>query len=183
MRSRKGLRRTRRELRYMNRIMRAKKVWRWHGEEPRHWDRDGRPIDLHTWAKAFEDDAYRHVKATRFGTGERACMVSTIWRGVDFGFGATRAPGIYQTLLRIGDAPVLSGAHEILHGQEWLSTFEREALITHRAVAHWFEPVYAALNGRLIRAWGERGMRSAATIAEAIHEIAEARRAIERVGE
>lgn len=58
------------------------------------YDRDGRPLDLVSWAQLFEDDAYRRLRATDLGT----YWVSTIWTGFDPGLGIDHGapPRIYE---------------------------------------------------------------------------------------
>lgn len=65
-----------------------------------HWDRDGRPISLERWAELLERrESYRRVAATWLGDGPGAVQVSTVWIGIDYGFGETARPLIYETMV------------------------------------------------------------------------------------
>jgi hypothetical protein len=72
---------------------------------PRYYSRDGTPIfddalgpACLKWAALYEEQKYRIVQQNRTLYGER---LSTVWLGLDhsFGFGAMRAPVIFETML------------------------------------------------------------------------------------
>jgi len=61
-------------------------------------DDDGNPVpcsDLLTWAKWFEDDPARMVAKTKVGDQE----VSTVFLGLDHGWGTTHLPVLWETLV------------------------------------------------------------------------------------
>lgn len=59
-----------------------------------HWDKDGRPIPLLEWARLIEDPRYRRVG---FDTVKYGFRVSTVWLGIDYGFGVRRL--IFETMV------------------------------------------------------------------------------------
>lgn len=59
-----------------------------------HWDKDGMPIPLLVWARLLEDLNYRRVGFTVVKYGFR---VSTVWLGIDYGFGARKL--IFETMV------------------------------------------------------------------------------------
>ncbi len=59
-----------------------------------HWDKDGRPIPLLLWARLLEDMNYRRVG---FDTVKYGFRVSTVWLGIDYGFGIRRL--IFETMV------------------------------------------------------------------------------------
>ncbi len=59
-----------------------------------HWDKNGNSIPLLVWARLLEDLNYRRVGFTVVKYGFR---VSTVWLGIDYGFGARRL--IFETMI------------------------------------------------------------------------------------
>lgn len=59
-----------------------------------HWDKDGNPIPLLVWARLLEDMNYRRVGLDTVKYGFR---VSTVWLGIDYGFGARKL--IFETMV------------------------------------------------------------------------------------
>lgn len=57
------------------------------------YSRRGEPISLEEWAQAREHDTY--VELTRLGRRK----VSTIWLGIDHGWGAPGGPVIFETMI------------------------------------------------------------------------------------
>jgi len=58
-----------------------------------HYDRQGQPIDLMTWAKRLESD--RRVAKTTLADGK---WINTVWLGLDHGFGGG-PPLIFETMV------------------------------------------------------------------------------------
>ncbi len=87
-----------------------------------YYDRAGRPIPMLEWAKLFGDDAYKRVALTHVGD----VSVSTVWLGLDHGFGLGGVPLIFETM-------VFGGAHD---EDQWRWPTEAAALAGHdQAVA------------------------------------------------
>jgi hypothetical protein len=59
------------------------------------YDRQGQRIDLMTWARHVEDRQYSVVAQHWV----RGWMVSTVWLGLDHGFGMTPVPLIFETMI------------------------------------------------------------------------------------
>lgn len=59
------------------------------------YDRQGARIDLMTWAGKLEDREYSVVAQHWV----RGWMVSTVWLGLDHGFGGSPAPLIFETMI------------------------------------------------------------------------------------
>lgn len=59
-----------------------------------HYDKDGKPITMMECAELFEDKEYRRVEWTELGKDE---YVSTVWLGLDHGFGEER-PLIFESM-------------------------------------------------------------------------------------
>lgn len=71
---------------------------------PRYFDRAGNPMTFGEWAEAMNDDEYRRVAETMVGD----MWISTVWLGLDHGFGAITArayggergpPVIFETMV------------------------------------------------------------------------------------
>lgn len=60
-----------------------------------HFDRDGEPISLWEWCMLSESRDYKIVKRTRVGHAE----VSTVWLGIDHGWGMSDVPVIFETMI------------------------------------------------------------------------------------
>jgi len=59
------------------------------------YDRQGQRIDLMTWARHVEDRQYSVVAQHWV----RGWMVSTVWLGLDHGYGMTPVPLIFETMI------------------------------------------------------------------------------------
>lgn len=61
-----------------------------------YYARDGQPITMRRWCELMEDIAYRHVAATAITD---TIHVSTVWLGLDHGFGLHGGePIIFETM-------------------------------------------------------------------------------------
>jgi hypothetical protein len=80
------------------------------------YDREGNPISIEQWRLLFEDKRYQILKQTQIGT----LQVSTIWLGIDHGFGRTAEPLIFETMI--------FGSEE---DEQWRYPTEQEALAHH----------------------------------------------------
>lgn len=60
-----------------------------------HYARDGKPIDLHTFARLLANEEYKRVAEATVGP----YWVSTVWLGIDHGFGRQAAPVIFETMV------------------------------------------------------------------------------------
>lgn len=68
--------------------MRKKPIW---------FRRDGKPIhDVLTWAKLFENLAYKRVAETLLEDGTR---ISTVWLGLNHNFSENEPPLIFETMV------------------------------------------------------------------------------------
>lgn len=61
----------------------------------RYFAKDGRGISLLQWAKLFEDRSYKQLWDDSVGSSR----VSTVWLGMDHGFGEFSRPIIFETLV------------------------------------------------------------------------------------
>ncbi len=59
------------------------------------YDRAGRPISAETWHEFFNDMAYRRIALDHVGP----YTVSTVWLGIDHGFGRRPKPLIFETMV------------------------------------------------------------------------------------
>lgn len=50
--------------------------------KPKYFDKEGKPIDLMTWGRLFEDENYKVIKQQQIGD----YLISTVWMGVDYNF-------------------------------------------------------------------------------------------------
>jgi hypothetical protein len=64
---------------------------------PGYFDRDAKPVTFEQWAalRGEGSDGYKRVAETR--TGES--WVSTVWVGIDMGYGDDRPPIIFETMV------------------------------------------------------------------------------------
>lgn len=84
----------------------------------RYFDRQGRPMGLMEWARAFEKNENKIVLQEKIGN----VMISTVWLGLDHQFGHG-PPLIFETMIFGGD-----------HDEEqWRYSTEAEAMDGHRA--------------------------------------------------
>lgn len=59
-----------------------------------YYDREGKPMDMNTWAEKHSDPVYKRVAESHVGH----LWVSTVWLGLDHGFGSER-PVIFETMV------------------------------------------------------------------------------------
>lgn len=65
-----------------------------------YYGRDGEPISFAAFAALFEDPDYKVVQQDRLTYRDPDdVLVSTVWLGLDHGFGASDAPLIFETLV------------------------------------------------------------------------------------
>jgi hypothetical protein len=60
-----------------------------------YYDRKGQPMELLAWAARMEDHDYKVVAQHWV----RGWMVSTVWLGIDHGFGMSAVPIIFETMI------------------------------------------------------------------------------------
>lgn len=60
-----------------------------------YYDREGKPISMYEWAEKFNDQSYKRIGYTELPWGGR---VSTVWLGLDHGFGEV-GPLIFETMV------------------------------------------------------------------------------------
>lgn len=64
------------------------------------YDRDGAPITSEQWSALLADEEYVRVASDDILTaGGQALWVSTVWLGIDHGFGHTAQPLIFETMV------------------------------------------------------------------------------------
>lgn len=99
-----------------------------------YFDREGQPITLRRWTELFEDTDYRRVALTE----GRGWSVSTVWLGIDMGWGQRDRPVIFESMvfggplademIRYADEADAHAGHEVL-----VATVEQE--IRRRRIA------------------------------------------------
>lgn len=67
------------------------------------YDKEGEPIEMMEWARLLEDYEYKVVGRTDLPEGLR---VSTVWLGLDHGFGGVRL--IFETMVFGADGEALA---------------------------------------------------------------------------
>jgi hypothetical protein len=108
-------------------------VWDEIGNPPIHFDRQGEPISMRRWAELFEDRGYQVVARTEVG----GYFVSTIWLGLDHGFGRWSQPMIFESMVF---------ESELSYGKpsEWFP----KGIVYHRDFEQWrYSTEQAALAG------------------------------------
>jgi hypothetical protein len=66
------------------------------------FDRAGEPIDFERWSLLFQDKRYQQIASDTL----HGYLVSTVWLGIDHGWGFTREPVIFETMVfNVRDAP------------------------------------------------------------------------------
>jgi hypothetical protein len=92
----------------------------WGQPDGRHFDRDGQPMSMLDWLERFEDVEHKRVARTDLPGGG---FVSTVWLGLDHGFGGHRL--IFETMVfetgdeeRDGDQDRYSTLEEAKAGHE-----------------------------------------------------------------
>lgn len=87
-------------------------------DQPRYYDRSGKPIDMHQWAKWGEDVAYKRIRETTIGD----YWISTVWLGLNHNFGSG-PPLIFETMVFYrGESD-----SDIMDGGEWMDRYSTEA--------------------------------------------------------
>lgn len=61
---------------------------------PDYYDKYGSPIEMEQWRELFEDWEYRRIA---YWQGENGASVSTVWLGLEHGYGPT-GPIIFESL-------------------------------------------------------------------------------------
>lgn len=101
-------------------------IWRW--QDPFDPGRkliefhgpDGEPLDFDEWARLWHSDDWRRiVRQERIGP----FFVSTVWTGMDMGFGRSHVPLTYETMI-FGPEP--------LDGWQVRAPTRASALVVHR---------------------------------------------------
>ncbi len=96
-----------------------------------YYDRRGNPIDPWGWVELAKDDTYRRVALTAL---TEDIEVSTVWLGLDHGFGRPGPPLIFETMIftRLDEPTVLWGI-TLTHdgGETWRWPTEEAALAGH----------------------------------------------------
>lgn len=99
------------------------------------YDRQGKPITYRQWGKMHSDQVYKRVAETTIGDW----WVSTVWLGMDHGFGFIegddRRPIIFETMPFYRNEP--SDAHPALRDMDqemWRYHTEAEAIAGHDQV-------------------------------------------------
>jgi hypothetical protein len=64
-----------------------------------YYDRNGEAIDAATWGMLHAQDTYRQVGSTTIGP----YLISTVWLGIDHGFGRQSGPVIFETMVFKGN--------------------------------------------------------------------------------
>lgn len=94
---------------------------------PLHYSRDGKPMDLWTWANIIESGQDRHVADEMVGQ----VRVSTVWLGIDHNFSGIGPPLIFETMVFGGvmdeDIWRYSTEAAALAGHDQVVTMVREA--------------------------------------------------------
>lgn len=68
-------------------------------ERPTYYDRDGSVITASKWGELFQIPEYKILQQTLLDN-EDGIMVSTVWLGLDHGYGyGTRRPLIFETMI------------------------------------------------------------------------------------
>jgi hypothetical protein len=91
----------------------------WGFEMSDHYDIDGNPITMDEWTELFRDKSKKILRKTSVGSLE----VSTVWLGLDHGFGAS-PPLIFETMIFGGG----------LNNPCWRWTNKHDAVTGHHAV-------------------------------------------------
>jgi len=74
----------------------------WKGAIP-YYNREGEPIDMDEWTRLSGgpgmDGDYRRIDSTYLMAGMETRWVSTVWLGLDHGFGMGGPPVIFETMI------------------------------------------------------------------------------------
>jgi hypothetical protein len=67
-------------------------------------DKNVIPCDLNTWAEMFEDNEVRRVKLDTINEGlHNEIVISTVFLGLDHGFGERDKPFVFETMIFGGE--------------------------------------------------------------------------------
>lgn len=88
-----------------------------------YWDRNGEPMSREDWMTKMSDDMYKRVALTTFPDGT---FVSTVWLGLDHGFGS-RKPVLWESMVF---GPQVDSEQDY----QWRYTSEERALAGHQAI-------------------------------------------------
>ena len=70
-----------------------------------YFDRTGAPIDVMRWCELHDDEDYVRVAHDIVVVGGHPLDVSTVWLGIDHGFGFSSVPIIFETMVFGHDDP------------------------------------------------------------------------------
>ncbi len=97
-----------------------------------HYDRQGKPMDLMTWAKLMEDREYKIVARH----DDERVMISTVWLGLDHNFGGGK-PLIFETMVFVNSDALARGDIDPKYNQLcWRWHTEEEAKKGHEIIVH-----------------------------------------------
>lgn len=71
-----------------------------------YYDRLGRPISVYRWSALFSSYSYKCVAVTSWNQGGRSYRVSTVWMGINHGWGDTPEPIIFETMVFSDDETI-----------------------------------------------------------------------------
>lgn len=95
----------------------------------RIFDRQGRPITTEEWSRLGKDRSYKVLKQTTVGVH----WISTVWLGLDHGFGRHDKPVIFETMVfdqgPEGEAgEVYQGMRTIMDGDDYRPWSEMDSM-------------------------------------------------------
>jgi hypothetical protein len=95
-----------------------------------HYRKDGTPIDLMEWGRLLNDRSYQVIRQTTLPGSKK--WVSTVWLGIDHGFGESELPVIFETMV----FPKKRNGFSHMACERWHT--EAEAIAGHRAFCRWW---------------------------------------------
>jgi hypothetical protein len=91
------------------------------------YDRKGNPMTTEQWRQAYRDTAYKRVARTEIGPD---MFVSTVWLGLDHGYGAD-PPLTFETMVFTRSAQPDRNGSEFDARDQWRYATEAEAIAGH----------------------------------------------------
>lgn len=103
-----------------------------------YYDKAGKPIDMWRWAALFEQPGYKRIAQHKY----RNIEVSTVWLGVDHGFGYSDQPIIFETMVfRNGRGHEMNRYYTEAEAIEGHRDMVREVGIPMREAGTWVTPL------------------------------------------
>jgi hypothetical protein len=64
-----------------------------------YYDRQGKQLTMQEWSELFRNEGYKRVKSDYIPQPVGELWISTVWLGLDHGYGQSAEPLIFETMI------------------------------------------------------------------------------------